>query len=47
MKAVPPFDEEDEGEQAPAGVVEPYDAFAGADALLFATPEYNCRFRGS
>jgi chromate reductase len=45
LKAVPPFDEDDEGE-APAGVVELYDAIAGADALLFATPEYNSSIPG-
>jgi chromate reductase, NAD(P)H dehydrogenase (quinone) len=46
LKAVPPFDEDDEGEQAPAGVVELYDAIAGADAILFATPEYNSSIPG-
>ena len=46
LKAVPPFDEDDEGEQVPAGVVELYDAIAGADALLFATPEYNSSIPG-
>jgi chromate reductase, NAD(P)H dehydrogenase (quinone) len=46
LKAVPPFDEDDEGDQAPAGVVELYDAIAGADAILFATPEYNSSIPG-
>lgn len=46
LKAVPPFDEDDEGEQAPAGVTELYDAIAGADAILFATPEYNSSIPG-
>jgi chromate reductase len=46
LKAVPPFDEDDEGEQAPAGVVELYDAIAGAHAILFATPEYNSSIPG-
>jgi chromate reductase, NAD(P)H dehydrogenase (quinone) len=46
LKAVPPFDEDDEGEQAPAGAVELFDAIAGADALLFATPEYNSSIPG-
>jgi chromate reductase, NAD(P)H dehydrogenase (quinone) len=46
LKAVPPFDEDDEGGQAPAGVVELYDAVAGADAILFATPEYNSSVPG-
>ena len=46
LKAVPPFDEDDEGGQAPAGVVALHDAIAGADALLFATPEYNSSIPG-
>jgi chromate reductase, NAD(P)H dehydrogenase (quinone) len=46
LKAVPPFDEDDEGEQAPAGVTELDDAIAGADAILFATPEYNSSIPG-
>jgi chromate reductase len=46
LKAVPPFDEDDEGERAPAGVTEFYDAIAGADAILFATPEYNSSIPG-
>jgi chromate reductase len=40
LKDVPPFDEDDEQEPAPA-VLELRAAIAGADALLFATPEYN------
>ena len=40
LKDVPPFDEDDE--LAPAAVVvELRDAIAAADAVLFATPEYN------
>jgi chromate reductase, NAD(P)H dehydrogenase (quinone) len=46
LKAVPPFDEDDEGDQVPAGVTELYDAIAGADAILFATPEYNSSIPG-
>jgi chromate reductase, NAD(P)H dehydrogenase (quinone) len=46
LKAVPPFDEDDEGAQAAAGVVELYDAIAAADAVLFATPEYNSSIPG-
>jgi chromate reductase, NAD(P)H dehydrogenase (quinone) len=46
LKAVPPFDEDDEIGGAPAGVVELHDAIAGADALLFATPEYNSSIPG-
>ena len=45
LKALPPFDEDDE--QAPAGAVESWrEAIAGADALLFATPEYNSSIPG-
>jgi chromate reductase len=41
LKAVPPYDEDDEIGPAPAAVAELRDAIAGADAILFATPEYN------
>jgi chromate reductase, NAD(P)H dehydrogenase (quinone) len=41
LKAVPPYDEDDDIEPAPATVAELRDAIAGADAVLFATPEYN------
>ena len=41
LKAVPPYDEDDEVEPAPAAVANLRDAIAGADAVLFATPEYN------
>ncbi len=40
LKAIPPFDEDDE-RFAPPTVVLMRDAFLGADAILFATPEYN------
>lgn len=46
LKAVPPFDEDDEGDPAPAGVTALRDAVAGADAVLFATPEYNSSIPG-
>jgi len=46
LKAVPPFDEDDEVGEAPAGVMELHDAIAGADAILFATPEYNSSIPG-
>ncbi|MDQ3822203.1 MAG: NAD(P)H-dependent oxidoreductase [Actinomycetota bacterium] len=45
LKAVPPFDEDDE-QHEPEGVAELRGALAGADALLFATPEYNHSFPG-
>ncbi len=40
LAAVPPFSEDDEAEPG-AGVAGMLAAVAGADALLFATPEYN------
>ena len=45
LKAVPPFDEDDEVDPAPA-VERLRDAIAGADAVLFATPEYNSSIPG-
>jgi len=45
LKAVPPFDEDDEG-NPPAGVADLRDAIAGADAILVATPEYNSSIPG-
>ena len=41
LKAVPPYDEDDDVEPAPAAVASLREAIAGADAVLFATPEYN------
>jgi chromate reductase len=41
LKAIPPYDEEDDTDIAPAAVADFRDAIAGADAILFATPEYN------
>jgi chromate reductase len=41
LKEVPPNDEDDDVEPAPVAVAELRDAIAGADAILFATPEYN------
>jgi chromate reductase, NAD(P)H dehydrogenase (quinone) len=46
LKEVPPFDEDDEDEPVPAGVARLRDAIAGADAVLFATPEYNSSVPG-
>ena len=40
LKAIPPYDADDEADPAPA-VVELRSALAGADGFLFATPEYN------
>jgi chromate reductase len=41
LKAIPPYDEEDDADIAPAVVAGFREALAGADAILFATPEYN------
>ena len=41
LKAVPPYDEDDDVDPTPAAVADLRDAIAGADAILFATPEYN------
>jgi chromate reductase, NAD(P)H dehydrogenase (quinone) len=46
LKAVPPYDEEDDVQPAPPAVARFRDAIAGADALLFATPEYNSAVPG-
>jgi chromate reductase len=41
LKAVPPYDEDDDLEQAPPAVVQLRSAVADADVVLMATPEYN------
>jgi chromate reductase len=46
LKAVPPYDEDDEVEPAPSAVARLRAAIADADALLFATPEYNSSIPG-
>jgi chromate reductase len=47
LKAVPPYDaDDDDVAEAPAAVAELRDAIAGADAVLFATPEYNASIPG-
>ena len=46
LKAVEPYDEDDDHDPAPAGAQRFRDAIAGADALLFATPEYNSSIPG-
>jgi chromate reductase len=46
LKAVPPYDEDDDVLPAPAPVAALRDAIAGADAVLFATPEYNSSIPG-
>jgi chromate reductase len=46
LKAVPPYDEEDDIGPAPAAVAQMRATFAGVDAVLFATPEYNSSVPG-
>ena len=46
LKAVPPYDEDDDGLQAPPPVAKLREAIAGADAVLVATPEYNSSVPG-
>jgi len=46
LKAVPPYDEDDDTEPAPAAVARLRAAIAGADAILIATPEYNSSIPG-
>ena len=46
LKAIPPYDEDDDVGAGPAAVAELRQAIAGADAVLFATPEYNSSIPG-
>jgi len=46
LKAVPPYDEEDDVQPAPAAVGALRDAIRAADLLLIATPEYNSSLPG-
>src|SRR5688572_27003537 len=41
LKAVPPYDEDDEAQGRPTAVADLDSAIRAADAVLFATPEYN------
>jgi chromate reductase len=41
LKEIPPYDEDDDVEPVPTAVAEMRAIVAGADAILFATPEYN------
>jgi chromate reductase len=47
LKAVPPYDADEDTENAPAAVAAMRAAIAGADAVLFATPEYNSSIPGA
>ena len=46
LKAVPPYDEDDDVDPAPEAAARLRAAIAGADAVLFATPEYNSSVPG-
>jgi chromate reductase, NAD(P)H dehydrogenase (quinone) len=46
LKEVPPYDEDDDTEEAPAAVAAFREAIAGADAVFIATPEYNSSVPG-
>jgi chromate reductase len=46
LKLVPPYDEDDDVDPAPAAVAQLRAAVAGADAVFFATPEYNSSVPG-
>jgi chromate reductase len=46
LKAVPPYDEDDDRDSVPEGAQRLRDALAGADAILIATPEYNSSVPG-
>jgi chromate reductase len=46
LKEIPPYDADDDVEPAPAAVARLRAAVAGADAVLFATPEYNSSVPG-
>jgi chromate reductase, NAD(P)H dehydrogenase (quinone) len=47
LKDIPPYDEDDDVEPAPAAVAEFRDAIAAADAVVFSTPEYNSSVPGA
>jgi chromate reductase len=46
LKEVPPYDQDDDNDAAPAGARALRDAIADADAVLIATPEYNSSLPG-
>ena len=47
LEAIPPYSEDDDGDGAPAAVTELRSLLAGADAVLFSTPEYNHSIPGA
>jgi chromate reductase len=46
LREVPPYDEDDDVQPAPPAVRRLREAIASADAVLFATPEYNASIPG-
>jgi chromate reductase len=46
LKEIPPYDEDDDVEPAPPAVARMRAVVAGADAIVFATPEYNASVPG-
>ncbi len=46
LREIPPYDEDDDVEPAPPAVARMRAAVAGADAIVFATPEYNASVPG-
>jgi len=46
LKDIPPYDEDDDVEPVPSAVARMRAAVAGADAIFFATPEYNASVPG-
>jgi chromate reductase, NAD(P)H dehydrogenase (quinone) len=46
LRELPPYDEDDDVDPAPAAVARLREAIAGADAVFFATPEYNASIPG-
>jgi chromate reductase len=46
LKEIPPYDEDDDVEPRPASVARLASEIAAADAVLFATPEYNASIPG-
>jgi len=46
LKAIPPYDEDDDVDGGPAAAAELRRAIAEADAVVFATPEYNSSIPG-
>ncbi|MFL6012101.1 MAG: NADPH-dependent FMN reductase, partial [Gaiellaceae bacterium] len=46
LKEIPPYDQDDDVEPAPPAVAAMRAAVGGADAVIFATPEYNSSIPG-